>query len=142
MNSPARLIDVISTGGVSLWPSWGCLWIILTTSILSTTRHKVANPCPSGFLRLSKFSSGWSPMQMKRLRFGIILVSAGLVDALLIHITTGMDRSSPWPWVLSLLLPILLLAGCLLIGKGMGERKEVVYDFRHGRAPDSERNVR
>jgi hypothetical protein len=54
----------------------------------------------------------------------------------------GMDRSSPWPWVLSLLLPILLLAGCLLIGKGMGERKEVVYDFRHGRAPDSERNVR
>jgi hypothetical protein len=79
---------------------------------------------------------------MNKLQVGIILVSAGLVDALLIHIAMGMDRSSPWPWVLSLLLPILLLAGCLLIGKGMGERKEIVYDFRHGRAPDSERNVR
>ena len=79
---------------------------------------------------------------MNNLQVGIVLVLAGLVDALLIHITTGMDRSSPWPWVLSLLLPVLLLAGCLLIGKGMGERKDVVYDFRHGRAPDSERSVR
>lgn len=79
---------------------------------------------------------------MNKIRVGIILVLAGVVDALLIHYTTGMDRSSPWPWIFSLLLPILLLAGCLLIGKGMGEKKEVVYDFRHGSAPNSERNIR
>jgi len=79
---------------------------------------------------------------MNKIRVGVILVLAGVVDALLIHYTMGRDRSSPWPWILSLLLPILLLAGCLLIGKGMGEKKGVVYDFRHGSAPDSERNIR
>jgi len=79
---------------------------------------------------------------MNKIHVGVILVLAGVVDALLIHYMTGRDRSSPWPWIFSLLLPILLLAGCLLIGKGMGEKKEVVYDFRHGSAPDSERNIR
>lgn len=79
---------------------------------------------------------------MNKVRIGAILVLAGVIDAFLIHYTTGMDRSSPWPWLLSLMLPILLLTGCLLIGRGMGEKKEIVYDFRHGSAPDSERNKR
>jgi hypothetical protein len=79
---------------------------------------------------------------MNKLRVGLVLVFAGFVDAYLIHYATLMYRRSPWPWVFSLLLPILLLAGVLLVGKGLGERKEVVYDFRHSQAPDSERNVR
>jgi hypothetical protein len=79
---------------------------------------------------------------MNKLRIGVILVVAGLVDASLIHLTMWVDRRSPWPWVFSLLLPILLFVGVIFVGKGLGERKEIVYDYRHGHAPDSERNVR
>ena len=40
----------ISMGGSSLCPSWGCLWISLTTSMPSVTCPYTAKPCPSGFL--------------------------------------------------------------------------------------------
>jgi hypothetical protein len=79
---------------------------------------------------------------MNKLRAGVMLLVAAFVDTVLIHYTTWMHRDTPWPWVFSLLLPILFMLGCLLVGKGLGERKEVVYDYRHGHAPDSERNVR
>ncbi len=79
---------------------------------------------------------------MDKMKVGVILLLAALIDILLIHYTTWMNRRSPWPWIFSLLLPILLLAGCLLVGKALGERKEIVYDYRHSHAPDSERNVR
>ena len=79
---------------------------------------------------------------MNKFRLGILLLLAGVADTVLIHLTTWMSRRSPWPWIFSLLLPILLTAGCLLVGKGWGERKEMVYDYRHSHAPDSERNVR
>ena len=79
---------------------------------------------------------------MDKFRVGVALLVAGVVDAVLIHYTTLMHRRSPWPWVFSLLLPILLMLGVLLVGKGLGERKEVVYDYRHTRAPEPERTVR
>ena len=79
---------------------------------------------------------------MNKLRLGIFLLVAGLVDTALIHFTTLMYRKTPWPWIFSLLLPILLMSGVILVGKGWGERKEVVYDHRHIQAPDSERNKR
>lgn len=79
---------------------------------------------------------------MDKFRVGVAFLVAGVVDAVLIHYTTLLHRRSPWPWVFSLLLPIFLMVGVLLVGKGWGERKEVVYDYRHSQAPDSERNVR
>ncbi len=79
---------------------------------------------------------------MNKLRLGVLLLVAGVIDAILIHYTTLMHRKSPWPWVFSLILPILLMLGVLLVGKGLGERKEVVYDHRHTRAPESERPIR
>lgn len=79
---------------------------------------------------------------MDKFRLGIILLIAGVVDTLLIHLTMWMRRSSPWPWIFSLLLPILFMVGVILVGKGWGERKEIVYDYRHTQAPDSERNKR
>jgi len=79
---------------------------------------------------------------MNKLRLGVLFLVAAAFDAVLIHYTTWMHKSSPWPWVFSLILPILLMVGVLLVGKGLGERKEVVYDYRHTRAPESERTVR
>lgn len=69
------------------------------------------------------------------------LILAG-IDTLLIHYSTWAYRDTHWPWIFSLLLPILVFIGCILIGKGLGEKKDVVYDYRHTRAPDSDRNVR
>lgn len=79
---------------------------------------------------------------MNKLRLGVLLLVAGVIDAILIHYTTSMHRKSPWPWIFSLILPILLMLGVLLVGKGLGERKEVVYDHRHIQAPESERPIR
>jgi len=79
---------------------------------------------------------------MNKFKFGVFLLLAALVDTVLIHLTTSMQRRSPWPWIFSLLLPILLMVGVLLVGKGLGERKDVVYDHRHIQAPDSERDKR
>ncbi len=79
---------------------------------------------------------------MNKFRLGVFLLLAALVDTVLIHLTMWVCKKSPWPWIFSLLLPILFMLGCLLVGKALGEKKEVVYDYRHSRAPDSERNVR
>jgi len=79
---------------------------------------------------------------MNQLRVGIFLLLAALIDIALIHISMLVCRRSPWPWIFSLLLPILIMAGCLLMGRGLGEKKKIVYDYRHSHAPDSERNVR
>lgn len=79
---------------------------------------------------------------MNKFRLGVFLLLAAVADTALIHLTTWMNRRSPWPWVFSLLLPILLMVGVLLLGKGWGERKEVVYDHRHIQAPESERDKR
>ena len=79
---------------------------------------------------------------MNKFRLGVFLLLAAAVDTALIHLTTWKYRRTPWPWIFSLLLPILIMVGALLLGKGLGERKEVVYDHRHIRAPDSERDKR
>jgi len=79
---------------------------------------------------------------MNKFRWGVFLLLAAVVDAALIHLTTWMSRRSPWPWIFSLLLPILIMVGVLLLGKGLGERKDVVYDHRHIQAPASERDKR
>lgn len=79
---------------------------------------------------------------MNKLRLGLIFIVLGLVDTAMVHYTMYLDRRSPLAWVFSLLLPILFFVGILLVGRGLGERKEVVYDYRHSQAPDSERNVR
>lgn len=79
---------------------------------------------------------------MDKFRVGVILLLAAAVDTALIHLTTWMHRRSPWPWIFSLLLPILIMVGALLLGKGLGERKDIVYDHRHIQAPDSERDKR
>ena len=79
---------------------------------------------------------------LDKVKVGAGLLIAAAIDTALIHFTTWRFRDTRWPWVFSLLLPILVLVGALLLGKGLGERKEVVYDYRHGRAPDSDRTQR
>jgi len=79
---------------------------------------------------------------MNKLRWGILFLVAAVADTILIHYTSLLSRGSSWSWFFSLLLPILLIVGCLLVGRGWGEKKDVVYDHRHIRAPDPERNVR
>lgn len=79
---------------------------------------------------------------MDKVKVGAGLLVAAVIDTVLIHLTTWRLRGTSWPWVFSLLLPILVLVGALLLGRGLGERKEVVYDYRHGSAPDSERTQR
>ena len=79
---------------------------------------------------------------MNKVKVGAGLLVAAAIDTLLIHLTTWRLRDTRWPWVFSLILPILVLVGALLLGKGLGERKEIVYDYRHGRAPDSDRTRR
>ncbi|HUV33531.1 MAG TPA: hypothetical protein VMW22_01275 [Candidatus Desulfaltia sp.] len=79
---------------------------------------------------------------MDKVKVGAGLLVAAVIDTVLIHLTTWRLKGTSWPWVFSLLLPILVLVGVLLLGRGLGERKEWVYDYRHGSAPDSERTQR
>lgn len=88
---------------------------------------------------ITKLTSGKG---LDKVKVGAGLLIAAAIDTALIHFTTWRFRDTRWPWVFSLLLPILILGGALLLGKGLGERKEVVYDYRHGRAPDSDRTQR
>lgn len=79
---------------------------------------------------------------MDKVKIGASLLILAIIDVILIHLTTWRFRGTRWPWVFSLILPILVLVGALVLGKGMEERKNIVYDYRHGRAPDSERTQR
>lgn len=81
-------------------------------------------------------------IKLNKFRLGVLFLVAAVVDIVLIHYTSLVSRGSFWSWFFSLLLPILLIVGCLLVGRGWGEKKGVVYDHRHIRSPDSDRNVR
>jgi len=81
-------------------------------------------------------------MKLNKFRLGVLFLVAAVVDVVLINYSSRISMGSFWSWFFSLLLPILLIVGCLLVGRGWGERKGVVYDHRHVRAPNSERNVR
>ena len=81
-------------------------------------------------------------MKLNKLRLGVLFLVAAVADVFLIHYSSQISMGSFWSWFFSLLLPVLLIVGCLLVGKGWGERKGVVYDHRHTRAPDPEQNVR
>jgi len=81
-------------------------------------------------------------MKMNKLRLGVLFLVLAITDVFLIQYSSRISMGSFWSWFFSLLLPILLIVGCLLVGSGWGERKGVVYDHRHIRSPNSERNVR
>ena len=81
-------------------------------------------------------------MKLNKLRLGVLFLVAAVADVVLIQYYSRISMGSFWSWFFSLLLPVLLIVGCLLVGKGWGERKGVVYDHRHIRSPDPERTVR
>ncbi len=81
-------------------------------------------------------------MRLNKFRLGVIFLVVAVADVFLIQYYSRISMGSFWSWFFSLLLPILLIVGCLLVGSGWGERKDVVYDHRHIRSPNSERNVR
>ena len=81
-------------------------------------------------------------MKLNKFRLGLLFLVAAIADIILIQYYSQISMGSFWSWFFSLLLPILLIVGCLLVGSGWGERKGVVYDHRHIRSPNSERNVR
>ena len=79
---------------------------------------------------------------MNKIRVGIALLLASIIDSFLINYYMWKEPEGQLTWMFSLLLPILVLSGIIILGRGLGERRNVVYDARHDHAPDSSRSNR